>query len=53
VIVGDDPHMEIAMARRAGAVGVLVGGVSGAADVRCDGVDTLVELLEPVSGGRQ
>jgi 4-nitrophenyl phosphatase len=52
VIVGDDPHMEIAMARRARALGVLVGGTAGDADLRCDGVDTLVDLLEPVSGGR-
>lgn len=48
VIVGDDPDLEIGMARRAGAFGVLVGnGVSADADLRLDGVDALVALLEP------
>jgi 4-nitrophenyl phosphatase len=48
VIVGDDPDLEIAMARHAGAFGVLVGdGVSSDADLRLDGVDALVALLEP------
>jgi 4-nitrophenyl phosphatase len=48
VIVGDDPDLEIGMARRAGAFGVLVGSAgSGDADLRLDGVDALVALLEP------
>ena len=53
VIVGDDPDLEIAMARRAGALGVLVGAghSSGDADLRLDGVHALVELLEPATGG--
>ena len=51
VIVGDDPDLEIAMARRAGALGVLVGG-AGDADLLYDGVDALVDLLDTVSGGR-
>ena len=52
VIVGDDPDLEIGMARRAGALGVLVGnGVSGDADMALDGVDALVGLLEPSTGG--
>jgi len=48
VIVGDDPDLEIAMARRAGALGVLVGNDGSAdADLRIDGVDALVAMLEP------
>jgi NagD protein len=48
VIVGDDPDLEIAMARRAGAFGVLIGNaVSEEADLRLDGVDALVAMLEP------
>ena len=48
VIVGDDPDLEIGMARRAGALGVLVGNDGSAdADLRIDGVDALVAMLEP------
>jgi NagD protein len=47
VIVGDDPDLEIGMAQRAGALGVLVGNaVSEDADLRLDRVDELVALLE-------
>ena len=46
VIVGDDPDLEIAMARRAGALGVLVRNDGSAdADLRLDGVDVPVVPL--------
>lgn len=52
VIVGDDPELEIAMAHHAGAMGVLVGGGPGPADLCLPGVDALVDLLQPPTGER-